>query len=82
MGLAYFTVFSNKESTFGQGNETEPNTFESRPNRPVHYFTGDDLDRHFQDFKIIKIGTITDPEDHGGQAHVHILRYIFVRKKK
>jgi SAM-dependent methyltransferase len=81
-GLAFFTVFSNDEPTFGQGNETEPNTFESRPYRPVHYFTEYDLDRHFQDFKIIKIGTIRDPEDHGGQAHVHILRYIFVSKKK
>jgi SAM-dependent methyltransferase len=79
-GLAFFTVFSNEESTFRQGQETEPNTFESRPNRPVHYFTEDDLRKHFHDYQIIEIGTVKDPEDHGGQAHVHVLRYIFVRK--
>ena len=79
-GLAFFTVFSNEESTFGQGNEIEPNTFESRLNRPVHYFTEDDLKTHFHEFKIIEIGSIRDPEDHGGQAHIHVLRYIFTSK--
>ena len=80
-GLAYFTVFSNEEESFGQGNETESNTFESKPGRPVHYFTEEDLRQHFHQFEIIKIGTIKDPENHGGHAHIHILRYIFVRKK-
>jgi SAM-dependent methyltransferase len=80
-GLAYFTVFSNEEESFGQGNETESSTFESKPGRPVHYFTEEDLRQHFHQFEIIKIGTIKDPENHGGHAHIHILRYIFVRKK-
>ena len=80
-GLAYFTVFSDTESSFGQGQETEPNTFESKPDRPVHYFTESDLRQHFHRFEIIETGTIKDPEDHGGQAHVHILRYIFARAK-
>ena len=79
-GLAFFTVFSDEESTFGQGQKTEPNTFESRPNRPVHYFTESDLSEHFRDFNILEIGTIKDTEDHGGQAHIHILRYIFTSK--
>ena len=35
-GLIFFTVFSNEEPTFGQGMESEPNTFESKPGRPVH----------------------------------------------
>ena len=78
-GFMYFIVFSNEESTFGQGQETEPNTFESKPGRPVHYFTEADFRQHFDNFKIIDIGTIADPEDHGGHAHIHILRYIFVR---
>jgi SAM-dependent methyltransferase len=78
-GLAYFVVFSNEESTFGQGTETEPNTFESKPGRPVHYFTEADLRQHFHNFKIIDIGSIQDPENHGGHAHIHILRYIFAR---
>jgi SAM-dependent methyltransferase len=78
-GLVYFVVFSDEESTFGQGQETELNTFESKPGRPVHYFTEADLKQHFHNFKIIDIGTIRDQEDHGGHAHIHILRYIFAR---
>jgi SAM-dependent methyltransferase len=78
-GLACFTVFSNEEESFGQGNETEPDTFESKPGRPVHYFTEEDLKQHFHRFEIMDIGTLEDPENHGGHAHVHILRYIFVR---
>jgi SAM-dependent methyltransferase len=76
-GFAYFTVFSDRESSFGQGQETEPNTFESKPGRPVHYFTEPDLRQQFHRFEIIDTGIIEDPEDHGGQAHVHLLRYIF-----
>ena len=79
-GLAFFTVFSDEEPSYGQGKQTEINTYESRPNRPVHYFTKDDLRKHFHDFEIIELGTIQDPEDHGGQPHVHILRYVFARK--
>jgi SAM-dependent methyltransferase len=80
-GLVYFTVFSNEESTFGQGTETEPNTFESKPGRPVHYFTEADLREHFHNFKIIDIGTLQELENHGGDAHFHILRYVFARLK-
>jgi SAM-dependent methyltransferase len=79
-GIAYFIVFSNEETSFGQGKETEPDTFESKPGRPAHYFTEDDLRKHFHDFEIIKIGTIHDPEDHGGKPHIHILRHIIARK--
>jgi SAM-dependent methyltransferase len=78
-GLTYFTVFSDRESSFGQGQETETNTFESKPGRPVHYFTEPDLRQQFHRFEIIDTGIIEDPEDNGGQAHVHILRYIFAR---
>jgi len=78
-GLAYFVVFSDKESSYGQGKETEPNTFESKPGRPVHYFTEPNLVQHFPNFAILETGTLSDPEDHGGQPHTHILRYIFAR---
>jgi SAM-dependent methyltransferase len=74
-GLMFLTVFSDEESSLGQGKEVEENTYESRPGRPVHYFTEDDLREHLHDFEIIEIGTLQDPEDHGGQPHTHILRY-------
>jgi len=79
-GLVFFTVFSDEEPSFGQGKEVERNTYESRPGRPVHYFTEDDLREHFRDFEIIEMGTLQDPEDHGGQPHTHILRYVLAQK--
>ena len=78
-GLVFFTVFSDEESSFGQGKGVEKNTFETRPGRPVHYYSEDDLKEQFHDFNIIEMGTIYDPENHGGQAHTHILRYILAR---
>lgn len=80
-GLVYFTVFSEKEVDFGKGQETEPNTFESKPGRPVHYFTEDDLKNELKDFNILETGMLDEPENHGGTAHVHVLRYVFARLK-
>ncbi|MFX1276090.1 MAG: methyltransferase domain-containing protein [Promethearchaeota archaeon] len=81
-GFIFFVVMSEKEKSFGKGKKIEPNTFESKPGRPVHYFTKKDLNEHFKNFQIIISGIIEDKENHGeiGQ-HVHILRYIFARKK-
>jgi len=81
-GLAFFTVFSEEESSFGKGREVESNTYESRPGRPTHYFTDEDLREHFRDFEIIETGIINEPEDHGGQPHTHILRYVYAKKVK
>ena len=78
-GLMFFTVFSEKDSSFGEGREVERNTFESRPGRPAHYFTEDDLKAHFVKYGLVDIGIIEDPENHGGKPHTHTLRYIFVR---
>lgn len=75
-GVFYFTVFSEQETTFGKGEESEPNTFESKPGRPVHYFTDEDLRKHFRDFQIIETGLVDDPEDHDGAPHIHRLRYM------
>ena len=79
-GLAFFTVFSENEPTFGKGPETEPNTFESRPGRAVHYFTEDDLLARFEGFEALETGSMEDPENHGEGPHTHVLRYILVRK--
>jgi SAM-dependent methyltransferase len=78
-GLMFFTAFSEKEADFGKGIEVEKNTFETRPGRPAHYFTEDDLRQHFGEYPVIDIGIIKDPEDHGGKPHIHLLRYICVR---
>ncbi|MBY9005843.1 MAG: class I SAM-dependent methyltransferase [Candidatus Lokiarchaeota archaeon] len=79
-GLAYFTVFSDMESNFRKGKKVENNTFENKPGRPAHYFSEKDLLSHFKDFSVLKMGIINEPEDHGGKAHIHKLRYTLVEK--
>ena len=79
-GPMFFTVFSDEEPNYGQGNEVEKNTFETRPGRPAHYYTEDDLLEQFKDFSIRDTGIVTDLEDHGGQPHIHILRYVLAIK--
>jgi len=78
-GLLFFTVFSEEDSSYGKGKEVEKNTFESKPGRPAHYFTEDDLYNHFKGMEIIEIGTTEDPEDHGEGPHIHMLRHIYAR---
>jgi SAM-dependent methyltransferase len=80
-GIAFFTVFSEKEKSFGKGLEVEKNTFESKPGRPVHYFTEADLKAHFEKFMIIENGLMEDAENHGEEGpHTHLLRYIVCEK--
>ncbi len=81
-GYVFFTVFSEKELSFGKGKKLEHNTFESKPGRPTHYFTQNDLYEHFADYIIIKNGIIKEEENHGNLGkHCHILRYIFAKKR-
>jgi SAM-dependent methyltransferase len=77
-GGMFFSVFSEKETSYGEGREVEKNTFESRPGRPAHYFTEEDLKEHFAKYNIVESGIMEDPEDHGGKPHTHFLRYIYV----
>ena len=79
-GLLFFTVFSDREPSFGKGQEVEKNTFESRPGRPAHYFTEAELRDYFEHFEIIESGVIEDPENHGEGPHIHVLLYILARK--
>jgi SAM-dependent methyltransferase len=81
-GLMFFTVFSEKESSFGEGREVERNTFESRIGRPAHYFTEADLKAHFVKYDLVDMGIVEDLEDHGGKPHTHTLRYICVLASK
>ena len=72
-GLVFFTVFSEEETSFGKGKELEKNTFESKPGRPTHYFSEEDLINHFKDFNIIETDIIKNQEDHGErgpQTHI------------
>jgi SAM-dependent methyltransferase len=76
-GVLYFVVFSEKEEKFGKGKMVEENTFESKPGRPVHYFTEHDLKDHFKEFDLLEVGILEDRENHGEEGeHTHVLRYL------
>ncbi len=80
-GLAFFVVFSELEANYGKGRQIEENTFETKPGRPAHYFTEEDLLANFKDFQILETGLIEEPEDHGDEGqHLHILRYFCGKK--
>ncbi|MFX0070699.1 MAG: class I SAM-dependent methyltransferase [Candidatus Hermodarchaeota archaeon] len=81
-GVLFIVVFSDKESSYGNGKEIEENTFETKPGRPVHYFSESDLINHFNMFKILETGIMVDHENHGVIGkHSHNLRYIFAKKE-
>jgi len=80
-GLMFFTVFSDRDPSFGKGKETAKSTFESRPGRPAHYFAEHTLRDYFKDFKTLEIGITEDSENHGEGPHTHVLRYILARKQ-
>ncbi|MFW9902336.1 MAG: class I SAM-dependent methyltransferase [Candidatus Thorarchaeota archaeon] len=80
-GFVFFSVFSEIEDSFGKGTKIEENTFESKPYRPTHYFTEQDLLRHFHSFLVIETNIIEEKENHGELGpHTHKLRYIFAQK--
>jgi len=80
-GFAFFSVFSELEESFGKGTKIEENTFESKPYRPTHYFTEEDILTHFKLFSVIETNIIEEKENHGELGpHIHKLRYIFVEK--
>ncbi|MFX1566920.1 MAG: class I SAM-dependent methyltransferase [Promethearchaeota archaeon] len=82
-GFAFFSVFSDKENSYGKGNLIEENTFESKPYRPTHYFSEQDLIEHFKSFTVIETDIIEENENHGDLGpHTHKLRYIFAKKKE
>ena len=81
-GLAFFAVFSDAEASFGKGGQVEPGTYESKPGRPVHYFSEGDLVDHFAAFDVLETGVMEDPEEHGEEGkHVHRLRHVLARRK-
>ena len=80
-GYIFFSVFSEKESSYGRGENVEEETYESKPGRPIHYFSKDDLLDHFKEYQIIETGILKDNENHGEIGeHIHKLRYIYAQK--
>jgi len=63
-GFMFFTGISDQDPSFGQGQEIEKNTFAVAPEKILHYFTADDLQEHFEGFKILETGSVEDQVIH------------------
>ncbi len=63
-GLMFFTGISDQDPSCGQGEEVEENTFAVQPDKILHYFTLDDLKRHFEPFTILEVGDVEDEITH------------------
>jgi len=80
-GWLFLVVFSTDEPSFKKGAEIEPGTFESKPGRPVHYFSQDELIASLRQFSVRECVLIEDPEDHGEEGpHIHRLYYVLAQK--
>ena len=78
-GFMFFTGISDQDKSFGQGQESEKNTFAVTPEKILHFFTLDDLKEHFEGFKILETGSFEDQVTHtlyGLKSYQ--IRYIFV----
>ena len=63
-GLMFFTGISDQDTSFGQGEEVEENTFAVQPDKILHFFTVDDLQIHFAGFRILEEGELEDQISH------------------
>ncbi len=78
-GFMFFTGISDKDLSFGEGQEIEKNTFAVKPDKILHYFTFEDMKEHFKGFKIIKIGSLEDRINHSFYGiKTYKIRYIYV----
>ena len=78
-GFMFFTGISDKDKSFGQGQEIEKDTFAVKPDKFLHFFTLDDLREHFRGFKILEEGSLVDQVTHNLYGlKSYEIRYIFV----
>ncbi|RUS45856.1 bifunctional 2-polyprenyl-6-hydroxyphenol methylase/3-demethylubiquinol 3-O-methyltransferase UbiG [Cohnella sp. AR92] len=81
-GLYYFTCFSNEDESFGVGQEIEENTFEYKKGKISHFFSEDDLIRHFKETEIIETGKVEEVFEYSDNSiRTYKLRYIYGQKK-
>ncbi|WP_306308630.1 class I SAM-dependent methyltransferase [Paenibacillus macerans] len=79
-GLMYFTCFSDEDRNNRRGRQLEEGTYEYKANKYAHFFSDEDLRRHFVEFDIIETGsTIETLYYKDNQIKEYALRYIIVK---
>lgn len=80
-GLLALSVFSTREKACGTGRELEPDTWESKPGRPAHYFRPGEPALCFPGFTLVEEIPVEEPEDHGSEGpHCHHLILALLRR--
>jgi len=59
-GLLFFSAFSDDDIGYGVGDELETNTFESKKDKPVHYYGRDELIDSFASYKVLDDGVYVE----------------------
>lgn len=81
-GVLALTSMSVNDADYGKGKETEYNTFESKPGRPVYYFDEQSMIELLSGyFNICDLEEIKEYENHGGKEHYHNVIYVQAIKK-
>ncbi|WP_040951423.1 class I SAM-dependent methyltransferase [Gorillibacterium massiliense] len=76
-GLLYITCFSDEDANCGLGKETEPGTYEYKPGKLAHFFSEEDLRRHFAGLTIVETGSVDEVLTNlAGETHTYRLRYL------
>ena len=79
-GLMYFTCFSDEDQNNGIGRQLEEGTYEYKTNKYAHFFSEEDLRRHFVEFDIIETGSTIETLCYkDNQIKEYALRYIIVK---
>ncbi len=80
-GLMYFTCFSDEDVNNGVGSQIEAGTFEYVKGKYAHFFTEEDLIRHFDGLQVIETGTTHENLTYkDNKSKEYMLRYIVVKK--
>ncbi|GGF90267.1 class I SAM-dependent methyltransferase [Paenibacillus abyssi] len=80
-GVFYFTCFSDEDASFGKGMELEKNTFEYKKGKSAHFFSDDDLRKHFKETHIVETGLVEENFEYSnGETRSYKLRYVFGKR--
>ncbi|MEW6617796.1 MAG: class I SAM-dependent methyltransferase [bacterium] len=80
-GIISLNVFSPEDSSYGEGELVEENTYYSNDGHFTHYFTQDSLMKDFLNFELLSCEKIREFENHGEKKeHSHNFLFAAFRK--
>lgn len=80
-GIMALNVFSPEDSSYGEGELVEENTYYSNDGHLSHFFTEEELVSCLTNFRLITVNKIREFESHGEKGD-HFHNFLFVAFKK